>query len=68
MVTKLLSETFIQKLKTLVFILSPEKAKEKLGIFWADNFAAYIINHMMHRQHKDKERKYFRWGKQGTFL
>ena len=33
MVTKLLSETFIEKLKTQVFILSPEKLKGKVVDF-----------------------------------
>ena len=37
--TKLLSETFIEKLKTQIFILCPEKVKEKWWIFWADDFA-----------------------------
>ena len=43
MVTKLLSETFIEQLKTQVFILSPEKLKEKWRIFEPTIFAAYII-------------------------
>ena len=47
-VTKLLSETFIEKLKTQILILSPEKAKEKRLIFWADYFAAYIICHVIY--------------------
>jgi len=33
MVTKLLSESFIEKLKTQVSILSPEKLQEKRWIF-----------------------------------
>ena len=32
-VTKLLSETFIEKLNTPIFILSPEKLKENRRIF-----------------------------------
>jgi len=43
MVTKLLSETFIEQLKTQVFILSPEKLKEKWQIFELTIFATYII-------------------------
>jgi len=31
--TKLLTETFIEKLKTQIFILCPEKVKEKWRIF-----------------------------------
>jgi hypothetical protein len=48
MVTKLLSKTFIEKLKTQVFILSAEKLKEKWQIFERRFFAAYIINHVIY--------------------
>jgi len=47
-VTKLLSGTFIEKLKTQVSILSPEKLKEKWRIFERRFFATYVIEHMMH--------------------
>jgi hypothetical protein len=45
--TKLLNETFIEKLKTQIFILCLEKVKEKWLIFRANDFAAYIIEHVI---------------------
>ena len=47
-VPKFLGKTFIEKLKPQIFILCPEKVKEKLGDFWDEDFAAYITQNVMY--------------------